>query len=889
MSDITCTGKISLYNIMDGEKGEKGDNGTTLYTWVKYADDNEGRGMSDLPEGKKYIGFAYNKNTPESSTTPTDYSWSLIKGEDGIRGETGADGKTYYTWVKYADDENGTDMTDDPTDKTYIGMAFNKESPTGSSEPSDYTWTRFRGVDGDTVRIELNFEEIVKFYDATSGEFSYSPGELTITAWINNEKIDLSPKAEYSIKASLKAKDSSKDLELIYNETERKRSLVINNDLFSAVGNEPAGIKIDLLEKENEAVIAQKWVGIQYGSSEDMAKLAIKANGIVQAVYGTNLEFNANGLILKSKGQEVFSADDDGNLTITGTINANKGYFGGDLHSISGTIGGLILSEGYMFANYDGYTENPDKNDIMEHSSLFIDGTTGQIVANSIVLGEGATLASHIQFGAAKIQNPEGETTPFIVAGEDELLRIYETGKAEFGDIVIDGPNSTIHGGNKSFIITPNYANFPNINCSGTIKTAVFEKDSIQSVGGSMIFRKSLQIKSLKVVGQKVELIFEGYEDGKDGEDGEDLAQIIYDNATLWFIDKDGKCKQDFVAILKGDSSNVVINNNILTINLGEKLDPVPDWSSVIVMGEEDELILGINTSTVKIIAPSNKKTILFGEGLTMNSQKRAKEDEPPFLFLGNLKNLDSTQLTGYGLYASNVHLTGSLITETSSNSSVSYAGINTLNGVTATIFPKDSSGASDTSPIIFWGGAVANTTGAIQEAKFQVTQNGSLYATQAYFKNSVFTDGIIRGASLYTAKIVGENGLVIQDTSGGISFQEADGKTTFQIKNDGLYGGKNPQCFLAIENGAPKKLSIGEIEAAKKIVVAGTGIIQTPKVEWGNAKQKFDSNSLTFEIDEKEQLSIGVGEVQINEKLILSSKMTYEPAGLGYDLYIAE
>lgn len=883
MSIIKRTGEISLYNIMDG------DNGTTLYTWIKYADDNEGKDMSDLPGGKKYIGFAYNKNTPEPSTTPTDYSWSLIKGEDGIRGETGADGKTYYTWVKYADDENGTNMTDDPTNKTYIGMAFNKESPIGSSASSDYTWTRFRGMDGDTVRIELNFEEIVKFYDGTSGKFSYSPGELTITAWINNEKIDLSPKAKYSIKASLKVKDSSKDLEPIYNETEGNCSLVIDGALFSAVGNEPAGIKIDLLENKTTTV-AQKWVGIQYGSSEDMAKLAIKANGIVQAVYGTNLEFNANGLILKSNGQEVFSADDEGNLTITGTINAKEGYFGGDLHSVKGTIGGLILSDGYMFANYDGYTEEATDEDIKKRSSLFINGKEGEIVANSIVLGEGATLASHIQFGAAKIQNPEGETTPFIVAGEDESLRIYETGKAEFGNIIIDGPNSTICGGDSSFIITPNYANFPNINCSGTIKTAVFEKDSIQSVGGSMIFRKSLQIKSLKVVGQEVELIFEGYEDGEDGEDGKDLTQIIYDNATLWFIDKDGKCNQDFVAILKGDSSNVVINNNILTINLGKKLDPVPAWSSVIIMGTKNELILGINTSTAQIIAPSNKKPVLFGEGLTMNSQIRAEGNEPPFLFLGNLENLGSTQLTGYGLYASNVHLTGSLITETRLDSSVSYAGINTLNGVTANIFSEDSSGASDTSPIIFWGGASENTAKAIRAAKFQVTQNGSLYATQAYFKNSVFTDGVIHGASLHTAKIVGKSGLVIQDTSKGIQFQEADGKTTFQIKNDGLYeGGENPQCFLAIENGAPKKLLIGEIEAAKKIVVAGTGIIQTPKIEWGNAKQKFDSNSLTFEIGEEEQLSIDVGEVRINEKLILSSKMTYEPAGKGYDLYIAE
>ncbi|MCW1002690.1 hypothetical protein OJ603_10755, partial [Streptococcus anginosus] len=34
--------------------------------------------MSDQPDGKKYIGIAYNKTTPSKSTNAGDYAWSLM-------------------------------------------------------------------------------------------------------------------------------------------------------------------------------------------------------------------------------------------------------------------------------------------------------------------------------------------------------------------------------------------------------------------------------------------------------------------------------------------------------------------------------------------------------------------------------------------------------------------------------------------------------------------------------------------------------------------------------------------------------------------------------------------------------------------------------------------
>ena len=140
--------EVTITNVEDGKDGEDGIAGVSYYTWLKYATNyckvNE---MSDSPDGKQYMGIAYNKESPDESLKPADYQWSRITGE-GIPGKPGADGKTYYTWVRYADDENGTGMSDDPSGKYYIGLAFNKESQTESSNPEDYQWSKYRGDDG---------------------------------------------------------------------------------------------------------------------------------------------------------------------------------------------------------------------------------------------------------------------------------------------------------------------------------------------------------------------------------------------------------------------------------------------------------------------------------------------------------------------------------------------------------------------------------------------------------------------------------------------------------------------------------------------------------------------------------------------------------------------
>lgn len=152
--------EVTITDVMDGEDGQ---DGTTYYTWFKFADDEYGNGMSSSPDGKEYLGIAYNKETPVMSNNPKDYQWARITGE-GVPGKPGDDGKTYYTWVRYADDASGNGMSDSPNGKYYIGFAYNKETPTESSDPADYQWTKYKGDDG---QDGVGIESITKYYLAS--------------------------------------------------------------------------------------------------------------------------------------------------------------------------------------------------------------------------------------------------------------------------------------------------------------------------------------------------------------------------------------------------------------------------------------------------------------------------------------------------------------------------------------------------------------------------------------------------------------------------------------------------------------------------------------------------------------------------------------------------
>lgn len=55
--------------------------GKALYTWIAYADDSVGTGISLYPAGKTYVGIATNRPVEEVSIAdPSVFTWSKMQG-----------------------------------------------------------------------------------------------------------------------------------------------------------------------------------------------------------------------------------------------------------------------------------------------------------------------------------------------------------------------------------------------------------------------------------------------------------------------------------------------------------------------------------------------------------------------------------------------------------------------------------------------------------------------------------------------------------------------------------------------------------------------------------------------------------------------------------------
>ena len=174
----TDTRSISkLKEAKDGEPGVPGPigpGGKPTYTWIKYADNDEGtEDFSEYPvklDGsfRQYIGYAYNKESPLESDNPADYQWAKYVGDQGIPGENGYMWITYSQWPEGLDTNGTVDVSEDPYDEVaeeymvYMGIAYNKQE---QQEPNfnamtqaefkevGFLWAKIKGEDGHTAYV----------------------------------------------------------------------------------------------------------------------------------------------------------------------------------------------------------------------------------------------------------------------------------------------------------------------------------------------------------------------------------------------------------------------------------------------------------------------------------------------------------------------------------------------------------------------------------------------------------------------------------------------------------------------------------------------------------------------------------------------------------------
>lgn len=221
----------------DGKDGTNGVNGKTSYFHIKYssvANPTSSSQMTETPSA--YIG-TYVDFTESDSNDPKKYTWSKFEGkdgEDGIPGTNGADGKTYYLHIAYANSADGkTDFsTSNSTNKSYIGQYTDTTQP-DSTDPAKYSWTKIKGdpgVAGRTYFLQSNAELLLMGADK-----KISPVTLTINAYYRDGQGEAKALLGYwKVEKSSDGGNTYSEISTAYTTTAKTINIAVNTFLLEA-------------------------------------------------------------------------------------------------------------------------------------------------------------------------------------------------------------------------------------------------------------------------------------------------------------------------------------------------------------------------------------------------------------------------------------------------------------------------------------------------------------------------------------------------------------------------------------------------------------------------------------------------------------------------------
>lgn len=157
-------GNLGVYQTQDSS-------GKRYYCWIKFADDSKGKNMEDSPGSHNYVGFCWHQESVVEVEDPKYYTWYRYKyknvyfvyptnDSNGYEyREKSSSNKTQYMWIKWAESEKGTNMTNVPNENSkYIGTATKKSESTMSNKPEDYTWAKYSGADTEDLYIVQGYD-----------------------------------------------------------------------------------------------------------------------------------------------------------------------------------------------------------------------------------------------------------------------------------------------------------------------------------------------------------------------------------------------------------------------------------------------------------------------------------------------------------------------------------------------------------------------------------------------------------------------------------------------------------------------------------------------------------------------------------------------------------
>lgn len=630
---------------------------------------------------------------------------------------------------------------------------------------------------------------------------------------------------------------------------------------------------------------------------------------------GESTKFPSDTEIYEVVRKTIFSGTLEGaNGSFSGELKGATGIFSGELQGATGIFTGSITAQSGTIGGFEISNDKLSsiKKGDDEKSYIVLDGTNGKITAENIELGDGAEVRNRISFtgkvkiktidtvpitgktyykkaengtfsiisnpnvdniidayedgkeGTAYLENPANYGGTVLEAGE---LKLKTTGLLEFGDIKISGDQANPTIKSSLWTIDKDKAIFNNVIAQGgTIENVVFKNSTVQGAGGIMFFKPSYSGTS--VSSTNTETIFIVEETGLtvgdhvivNGQEG-DITTVEQTKITISGV-KFGE--NETVTIIKLYNNSLVDGKINLTDNLligVNSLRAEQSQDGTVGKNEDCHLFRGGLTVTLPSVVT---KTIGTGETQTL-----VEYPTKPNLFIGDLHPI--TGKPGYGLYGDNVYLNGTLTTKVKSDSSPTYAGVNTIDGynVDENLFKdKDAS-----QKIVFWAGSIGEDKKSVQQAPFQVTDKGNLYAKAGTFTDSVFSNSKIEGskiygADIYTASIHGWTGtsedggssaLNIYNTSKGIIFkEEKDYRPTTDTKIDTTkkYYEKNEDDTYSIVE-IPK-----EAEISSYYEFIEKALYQISKIGFTTPQKEFitildntiDFSGDTFRVDTKKE-----------------------------------
>lgn len=658
--------------------------------------------------------------------------------------------KGYYLWTKtvYIYTDNSEDI--------YYANSYHGEDGQ-------------KGEDAGSYFLRINKTEILKFIEKETGKISISSDYLYIgfakqdsSKQLGYERIQIEPErltlqiislddgSQVNISNTFVSNDDydfTVDLKNLLQYANTDEGAISGADIF-ANENCVLGITYNY-EEDNKTYNISEYVSIRFGVSVDMAQLGVNAADIVASINDAELKFSGDGLQIKNGNFVIVDSDGEqllwsegGNLKLKGVVEAEDGYFKGDITGASGTFSGSLAAEGGYFkgrveaesgsftgtiyaeagGTIGGFNINADSLTSMG-GNIVLKGTEGSIYADNITLGTNAKIEKYLQIGPnIRLNSISDSVDKFLIVTrpntERELLSINSTGVIRIGDgnnpLVIDGLNGEIRAGNyastSGWAISNEGAIFNNITARGSIKASVLEYGEVQTVGGMILIRPSsriLAIEKVQISGLEKTKIYlerpEGFKVGdiclvnKEGDyiyEPQTITSETFYKTPLFYLNNgeyvlassyvDGTeyFSRSF-AVLKKCFTLEQLNYDekyiIIDMVLSEEYIGCPLVSLGNATDNKLPVGIGINASeNASLLTPESLSVFEF-QGLDSNGSPKLESK----IILGKLPNMtDYGYAAGsYGLYAENVVLKGSLVTSTQGidGNILAYSGINTI------------------------------------------------------------------------------------------------------------------------------------------------------------------------------------------------------------------